>query len=82
MRRGVVILAALVALAGCGGSESEDDVIGDYCAYGAVSHAQLDGCVDHVTTDQVDDLDTNAAEYARGELDRCLEDAGPFCHDR
>jgi len=54
----------------------------DYCAYGAVSQAQLDGCIDHVTPQTVDDYDTNAAEYARGELEECLGDAGPFCEAR
>jgi hypothetical protein len=24
--------------------------------------------------------DTNAARFARGELEKCLADAGPFCH--
>lgn len=58
------------------------DLVGDYCAYGAVSQAQLEGCRDHVTDDDVDARDTNAAQYARGELDECLADAGPFCEDR
>jgi hypothetical protein len=51
----------------------------DYCSYGSVSKAQLEGCKDHVTADVVDRYDTNAARYAKGQLDRCLGDAGPYC---
>lgn len=58
------------------------DQVRDYCAYGAISETQRQGCVDHVTQDRVEALKTNAARYARGELDRCLADAGPFCRDR
>lgn len=50
-----------------------------YCEYGALSEAQLQGCIDHVTVDDFDRLNTNAARYARGELDKCRRDAGPFC---
>ena len=58
------------------------DVVHDYCAYGAVSEAQLEGCETHVDEATVDSYDTNAAQYARGELDECLQDAGPFCEPR
>jgi hypothetical protein len=83
-RHRLVAVAATAVLAGCGatGSGGSEDIVGDYCAYGAVSRAQLDGCVDHVTDEDVDGYDTNAAQYARGELDKCLKDSGPFCHDR
>jgi hypothetical protein len=50
-----------------------------YCAYGAVSEAQLQGCLDHVDPAEIDVLDTNASAYADGDLDACLEDSGPFC---
>jgi hypothetical protein len=53
-----------------------------YCAYGAVSRAQLDGCIEHVTPEEVAALRTNAAMYAMGRLDECRADAGPFCEDR
>ena len=85
-KRLVVIACACALLSGCGGSSSdppsESDpaiYVEDYCAYGAVSQAQLDGCIDHVTPQTVDGYDTNAAEYARGEMGECLGDAGPFC---
>lgn len=72
-----VLFVGTLGIQACGtGGE-----IARYCEYGAVSEAQLDGCKDHVEGDQVDRLDTNAARYARGDLDRCLADAGPFCRD-
>jgi hypothetical protein len=75
-----VLVAAVVAggLAACGGGTS----VSDYCSYGAVSQAQLEGCIEHVDQDYINRLDTNAARYARGELDRCLADSGPFCEGR
>lgn len=53
----------------------------DYCSYGAVSGAQLRGCLDHVPTDRISHLDTDAARFAVGGLDACLGDAGPYCAD-
>jgi hypothetical protein len=53
----------------------------DYCSYGAVSEAQLAGCIDHVTADQVSALDTPAARSARDELG-CGAGSGPFCAGR
>ena len=90
-KRFAVIACGCALLSGCGsdssspGQKGEPDpaaYVEDYCAYGAVSQAQLDGCIDHVTPQTVDDYDTNAAEYARGELEECLGDAGPFCEGR
>lgn len=43
------------------------------------SQAQLGGCLDHVEWDDIRDSDSNAARFARGEIDDCLSDAGPFC---
>jgi hypothetical protein len=50
-----------------------------YCLYGSRSQAQLDGCMSHVTTDDINRRDTQAARFARGDTSDCLEDAGPFC---
>lgn len=60
---------------------SGGDKVRDYCEYGAKSRAQLEGCLSHVTIGDVDTRFTNAADYARGELDHCRSDAGPFCED-
>jgi hypothetical protein len=57
------------------------DVIGrsivDYCSYGAVSSAQLEGCLTHTTVNEISELGTNAARRARGcppgtSTERCL----------
>lgn len=76
-----LLLALLVAALFAGCTPGSRDPVEAYCSYGAVSEAQLDGCLDHVTEDDFANLDTHAAEYARGELDECLEDSGPFCDD-
>jgi hypothetical protein len=60
----------------------ERDLVGDYCSYGAVSTAQLMACAEHVRPREVLESETNAARYARGELDRCLPDSGLFCQSR
>jgi hypothetical protein len=80
---GVVLLFG----AGCGsgdGSDSQENgpSIVDYCEYGSVSQAQLDGCIEHVTTEDIRRLSTHAALYAESGLDECLADAGPFCEGR
>jgi hypothetical protein len=56
--------------------------ITDYCSYGAASEAQLHECINHVSTDYIDTLDTNAARFARAGEHVCLEDAGPYCKGR
>jgi hypothetical protein len=63
-------------------AEDASETVKDYCAYGAMSEAQLVGCTSSVTHDDATSRDTNAAAYARGELDECLSDAGPFCKPR
>lgn len=91
MRRQLPMLLCTVALAatgcesvdsGSGSSDAPQDPVAEYCAYGAVSDAQLAGCESHVEESDIDALDTNAAEYSRGNLNECLDDAGPFCEDR
>lgn len=57
-------------------------LIADYCQYGSVSQAQLEGCYFHVHIREIEGRNTNAAQWARGELDECLSDAGPFCGTR
>ena len=53
-------------------------LVDEYCAYGAVSDAQLDGCTGHVTADEVRSLRTPAAVFAVEEGE-CGEGAGPYC---
>ena len=88
MRRSLAISLIVLLIGGCGASTGVGggigggDFVGDYCAYGAVSKAQLEGCVEHVTPATVSGYDTNAARYARGQLDACLADSGRFCAPR
>ncbi len=35
----------------------------------------------HVTNDDINNLDTQAARFGRGDTSNCLADAGPFCAD-
>jgi hypothetical protein len=74
----VLVLGVGLGALGCG----ESDLVGDYCRYGAVSRAQLDGCVSHVSEDDVRSRQTHASQYAFGDLNQCLLDAGPFCKGR
>ena len=64
-----------------GARQHEHGVIADYCKYGAVSQAQLDGCRRHVSEQRIDSLDTSAARFARRDLEDCLADSGPYCLD-
>jgi hypothetical protein len=50
-----------------------------YCQYGSASKAQMEGCYFHVHLGEIEGRDTNAAKWAKGELDECLDDAGPYC---
>ena len=62
------------------GYQSRTNYIHHYCAYGAVSEAQLNGCLNHVTTSEVDDRKTPAAIFARSGGDaECGPGAGPLC---
>ena len=80
-----LILTGLVLLAGpvsgwlAGYRNRTEGYLYDYCSYGAVSDAQLDGCLNHVTDEVIDRRDTNAARFAKEQLHECLADAGPFC---
>ncbi len=75
----VALLAALAIGVFAGDDARENGALNDYCRYGAVSNAQLQGCLDHVTTDRINELHTNAARFATGGLESCLGDSGPFC---
>jgi hypothetical protein len=54
-------------------------LVARYCLYGAVSRAQLKGCVTNVSPETVASYSTPAARYARGDLIYCGPSAGPFC---
>lgn len=77
--RGAVVL--MLALGGCGDGYMDDALVEDYCTYGAQSQAQLDGCIEHVTPEQVRQATTPAARWARDGGD-CLQGSGRFCRQR
>jgi hypothetical protein len=33
----------------------------------------------HATSEDINDLNTHAAQFGRGETSECLDDAGPLC---
>lgn len=53
--------------------------LADYCRYGVVSEAQFEGCMRHASRATVARSGSNAARFARGEIEDCRPDAGPFC---
>lgn len=50
-----------------------------YCTYRVRGDGQFDDCVRRTDFRVVRREDSNAARYGRGELTRCLADAGPRC---
>jgi hypothetical protein len=85
----VALSCCVVLSAGCDTHGSDDapeleerDLVGEYCSYGADSTAELVACAEEIRPREVLKSDTNAARYARGELDRCLPDSSLFCRPR
>jgi hypothetical protein len=78
---GAAAAAVMISLTACDEIGGEG-MVDAYCRYGAVSRAQLEGCIGHVTEAEVRRLQTHASQYAFGDLDRCLADAGPICTPR
>ena len=81
---GLTVCAGVLAFGLYGTEMARSDarqVVKDYCAYGAVSRAQLDGCVSHVSLSDVQGRHTPAARFALGSVDEvsCGADSGPFC---
>lgn len=59
-----LVLVFGAALAGCG---SDSAAPGRYCNYGSTSKAQYDGCMEHVTADEINrsyDRNRGAGIYA------------------
>jgi hypothetical protein len=50
-----------------------------YCTYAAKTEADFVPCLNRTSAKTFAGDRSNAARYARGELDRCLPDAGPRC---
>ena len=77
----VAILVIAAAMGWLTAHDARDNYLRYYCEYGAKSSAQLDGCMEHVTTEDVNKLDTQAARFARGETSECGPDSGPYCEN-
>jgi len=52
-----------------GYSARSGGLVADYCAYGAVSRAQLDGCIERVGESDIRKSSTSAARFARRDID-------------
>ncbi len=74
------MLCATLALSACGvDSRADANVVEAYCAYGADSEAQFQGCTEHVTVEQVRGYDTSAARFALDDPTSCPADASEYC---
>jgi hypothetical protein len=75
------VVLGLLTYAVIGELQSSNRLVSDYCAYGSVSQAQLDGCKGHVSGNDVRSRDTPAARFAQSGSsdDVCGTGSGPFC---
>lgn len=65
MKRAWTIVVATFTLTGCWGAYDYDQaLVHSYCDYDTVSQAQFEGCLEHVTADEVRDGDSEAARAA------------------
>lgn len=62
-----------------GGSSSGLAQVTRYCNYTAQTEADFEPCLDRNRDRGFLKTNTNAARYARGDIDECLSDAGPRC---
>ena len=58
---------------------NNDQLVRNYCSYGATSVVQWIRCVESVKPGQVIYSDTAAADFANGKAKNCGAGAGPFC---
>lgn len=56
-----------------------ENTVGNYCAWGAVSEAQFQGCVNNVSLQQVRGLDSQAARFAVDREAVCGSAPGIYC---
>ena len=61
------------------GLDDRDHQLGDYCRYGAASQEQIEFCMARANTNEIDERDTPAARFSRGETDECGPGSGPYC---
>ena len=81
------LIAVTLCLAGgwavglIAGVDAREKEVSYYCKYGAESQAALDDCMSSVNTDDIAELDTPAARFARGETFECGHASGRFCRE-
>lgn len=61
------------------GLQSGRNEVTRYCVYSVRDYDDYDDCLRTTQANTIRALDTNAGRYARGEITRCLADAGPRC---
>lgn len=61
------------------GLDARDHELGYYCRYDASTQAELDACMKRINTDEIAELNTPAAQFARGETLDCGRGSGPYC---
>jgi hypothetical protein len=76
-----VALAGGWAFALVAALDAREKELGWYCKYGAQSQAEIDDCLSSVNTDDIAELDTPAARFARGETFECGHGSGRYCRD-
>ena len=76
---GAIAIAAAIGLGAYATSREDQSVVDRYCLYGSTTEKQARDCSFDITEDEIAELDTNAAKYAREEISQCRSDAGPFC---
>jgi hypothetical protein len=76
-----VVLTALLAYGTYSYKGRNDSAVEDYCYYGATSGQQAEHCIEEVEPGYVRYIDTQAGQYATGELDECGSEAGPLCEN-
>lgn len=78
------VVSALLLLSAVSVNNAQNNAaefVSDYCRYGSVSRAQLNGCVSHVTPAYIRSRRTAAARFARDTEADCGSGAGPFCRE-
>ena len=79
----LVLTVALVPLGAAtwglfSGWDDRDNYLTPYCAYSAKTQDQVDSCLANTSVEEVDETNSRAGRYARGEV-QCGRDAGPLC---
>jgi hypothetical protein len=76
----VAIVGGVLSWMVIGDISSANQLVEDYCSYGAVSERQLETCQTHVSANHIRSIDTPASRFAQGDSTaECSTGSGPFC---